>query len=399
LPVKITDIRYERLEGAYELAAGHAQARQVGALDIYPEYRNRGSRHPGPLTEAETVPISEVYVFVDTDEGITGLFGPVYVDQAFQIDAHFRPHLIGQDPLASERLWDILSRQDRHARKGYMMMAISAIDMCLWDIRGKALGLPVYRLLGGPTRDAVQAYGSALGYAIEPEQVYEQALALKQEGYVAQKWFFPYGPGDGRAGMERNLLMVRTAREAVGAEVDLMFDAWLGWDVSYAIEMGRAMAPYNPRWLEEPVAPDRIGAYAEIRRQAGIPIAGGEHEYTRWGFKVLLDSEGVDVVQADPDWTGGISEMVKICALVSAYDKPVIPHGHSVLPALHIIAAQSPETCPLLEYLIRFNPQKQWFHRFKYMPEGGLMRLPDQPGLGIVLDEERILARTALHWR
>ena len=133
---------------------------------------------------------------------------------------------------------------------------------------------------------------------------------------------------------------------------DLMFDAWLGWDVPYAIEMGRRMAPYDPRWLEEPVPPDRIGAYAEIRRATGIPIASGEHEYTRWGFKVLLDAEGVDVVQADPDWTGGITEMVKICALASAYDKPVIPHGHSVLPALHLIAAQSPAVCPLLEFLL-----------------------------------------------
>ncbi len=397
--MKITDIRYERLEGEYALSAGQAAARQVGALDIYPEYRSRGTRHPQSEDRDDIVPISEVYVFVDTDEGITGLFGPIYVDQAFQIEMHLRQHLIGRDPLASERLWDVLSRQDRHARKGYMMMAISAIDMCLWDIRGKALGLPVYRLLGGPTRDAVPAYASALGFAIEPDKVYEQAVAFKREGYVAQKWFFPHGPGDGRAGMERNLLIVRTAREAVGNDVDLMFDAWLGWDVNYAVEMGRAMAQYQPRWLEEPVAPDRIGAYAEIRRRAGIPIAGGEHEYTRWGFKVLLDSEAVDVVQADPDWTGGISEMVKICALASAFDKPVIPHGHSVLPALHLIAAQSPETCPWLEYLIKFNPQKQWFHRTKFMPEGGMMRLPDQPGLGIELDEERIQARTTLNWR
>ncbi len=397
--MKITDIRYERLEGVYELSAGHAVARQVGALDIYPEYRQRGSRHPQPTAGSDSVPIREAYVFIDTDEGITGLFGPIYEDQTFQIERHLRPHLIGQDPLAGERLWDILSRQDRHARKGYMMMAISAVDMCLWDIRGKALGLPVYRLLGGPTREVVPAYASALGFAIEPEKVYEQALAFKQEGYTAQKWFFPHGPGDGRAGMERNLMIVRTAREAVGDDVDLMFDAWLGWDVNYAVAMGRAMAPYQPRWLEEPVPPDRIGAYAEIRRLAGIPIAGGEHEYTRWGFKVLLESDGVDVVQADPDWTGGISEMVKICALCSAYDKPVFPHGHSVLPALHLIAAQSPETCPMLEYLIMFNPQKQWFHKVKYMPEGGIVRLPEEPGLGIVLDEERIQARTELRWR
>jgi L-alanine-DL-glutamate epimerase-like enolase superfamily enzyme len=397
--VRITDIRYERLHGTYDTAAGHSVARQVGALDIYAEYRNRKTPEGEVYGDAGTRPISEVYVFVDTDEGITGLFGPIYVDQAFQIDTHFRQHLIGQDPLASERLWDILSRQDRHARRGYMLMAISALDMCLWDIRGKALGLPVYRLLGGPTRDAVPTYVSTLGFSTDPERVYAQARAFLDEGYTAQKWFFPYGPGDGRPGMEQNMAMVRAAREAVGDASALMFDAWLGWDVPYAIEMGRRMAPYNPAWLEEPVPPDRIGAYAEIRRATGIPIAGGEHEYTRWGFKVLLDAEGVDVVQADPDWTGGITEMVKICGLVSAYDKPVIPHGHSTLPALHLIAAQSPATCPLLEFLIVHNPSKQWFHTDQYFPEQGLMRLPTTPGLGIILDEEHIESRTPLSWR
>jgi len=205
------------------------------------------------------------------------------------------------------------------------MMAISAVDTALWDIRGKAAGLPVYRLLGGPTRDAIPAYASCLGMPIDPERLASRAQALKAEGFVAQKWFFRYGPGDGRAGLLKNVEMVRLLREAVGDEVDLMFDAWLGWDVPYTVEMCRRIEPYGPRWLEEPVAPDRLTAYAEIRRQTSVPIASGEHEYTRWGFKALLDAEGVDVVQADPDWTGGISELTKIMALCSAYDKPVIP--------------------------------------------------------------------------
>jgi L-rhamnonate dehydratase len=162
--------------------------------------------------------------------------------------------------------------------------------------------------------------------------------------------------------------------------------------------MGRRMAPYHPRWLEEPVQPDRIESYAEIRRATGIPIAGGEHEYTRWGFKVLLDAEGVDVVQADPDWAGGLTEMPKICALASAYDRQVIPHGHSVLPALHLVASQSPAVCPLLEYLVLHNAAKQWFHKEQFVPEQGVVRLPQRPGLGIELDEARILAQRELHW-
>ncbi len=397
--MKITEVRLIKVEGLYDDGGEHSVERQVGALDLYPEYRDRA--HRGALPDAwpeQPVPISEIYVEIATDEGITGTFGPIIAEQAFLIAGYLRPHLIGKDPLATERIWDVLSRQDRHARKGHLMMSISAVDLALWDIRGKAAGLPVYRLLGGPTRDAVPAYASCLGYSLEPEAVYERATALKAEGYTAQKWFFRYGPGDGRAALERNMVLVRTLREAVGDDVDLMFDAWLGWDVPFAVEMGLRMAEYAPRWLEEPVPPDRIGAYAEIRRQTGVPIAGGEHEYTRWGFKVLLDAEAVDVIQADPDWTGGLSEMVKICALASAYDRQVVPHGHSVLPALHLIAAQSPEVCPLLEFLILHNARKQWFHVDKFFPEGGLMRLPKQPGLGITLDPARVLKRQELSW-
>ena len=397
--MKIADIRLERVEGSYDNTLGHSVERQVGALDLYPEYGCRTVEAPTPEEASAMVPIAAVYLHVDTDEGITGTFGPIELDQAFQIDTRLRPNLIGRDPLAVERLWDVMARHDRHGRRGYMMMAISAVDIALWDIRGKAAGMPVYRLLGGPTREAVPAYASCLGFSLELERVHERAQALLAEGYSAQKWFFRYGPGQGRPALAQNMALVRILREAVGEASDLMFDAWLGWDVAFAIEMGQRMAPYRPRWLEEPVAPDRVASYAEIRRQTGIPIAGGEHEYTRWGFKVLLDAQALDVVQADPDWAGGLTEMTKICALASAYDKPVVPHGHSVVPALHLVASQSPAVCPLLEYLITYGPRKQWFHRQRYLPERGLVRLPQEPGLGIELDPERIEATHPLSWR
>jgi L-alanine-DL-glutamate epimerase-like enolase superfamily enzyme len=270
------------------------------------------------------------------------------------------------------------------------------VDIALWDIRGKAAGMPIYRLLGGPTRDAVPAYASMLGHSLELDRVRERATQFAQMGFTAQKWFFRYGPGDGRAAITHNMALARTLRETLGDEIDLMFDAWLGWDVPFSIEMGKRLAPLYPRWLEEPVQPDRIRSYAEIRAATGIPIAGGEHVYTRWGFLEMIQAEAMDVLQADPDWTGGISEMVKICALASAYDKQVIPHGHSVLPALHVIASQSPAVCPLLEYLWLGNQSKQWFHTEMYQPENGVVRLPAQPGLGIELDERKIDAKEAL---
>jgi L-rhamnonate dehydratase len=396
--MEITDVRLIKVHGHIDRALRATEERQVGALDLFPEYRQRtvSPRSGADLEGAE--PIDAIYVQIDTDEEITGTFGPLFEDQAYQINRRLRPYLLGQDPIAVEHLWDVMARHDRHARKGYLMMAISAVDIALWDIRGKAAGMPVYRLLGGPTREAVPAYVSTLGYSLKPEKVRERAQHFAAQGYKAQKWFFRYGPGDGREAIARNMELVRTLRETLGDGSDLMFDAWLGWDVPFAIEMAQRMAPYRPRWLEEPVQPDRIEAYARIRREGGIPIAGGEHEYTRWGFKVLLDAQGVDVVQADPDWTGGITELVKICALASAYDKPVIPHGHSVVPALHVIASQSPAVCPLLEYLVLHNQAKQWFHKETFMPENGVVRLPTEPGLSIELDPERVERQETLHW-
>ncbi len=365
--MKITAIRLSRLNGEMPRRLYAVEERQVGALDVLHDYRDRTVTPPTGAELDAMVPVSEVYLEIDTDEGITGIFGPIFEDQAFQIDTRLRPHLIGRDPLASEYLWDVMDRHDRHARRGTLMMAISAVDIALWDIRGKAAGLPIYRLLGGPPRQAVPAYVSTLGYSLEPEAVVRRALQFRDEGFKAQKWFFRYGPAHGPEGMERNIALVRLLRETLGDDTDLMFDAWLGWDLPYATEMGKRMAPYHPRWLEEPVQPDRIASYAELRRATGIPIAGGEHEYTRWGFKVLLDAEGVDVVQADPDWTGGISELAKICVLASAYDRrgtprPLDPAG------LHVIASQSPAVCPMLEFLMVHNPPKQWFHTYQVRP-------------------------------
>jgi L-alanine-DL-glutamate epimerase-like enolase superfamily enzyme len=396
--MRIRDIRLIQVRGEYDVSLGVGKERQVGALDMLAEYRARQVEPPTPEQLQEPQPIEGIYVHVDTTEGITGLFGPIMDAQAYLIATALKPYLLDKDPLAVEYLWDVMARHDRHGRTGYMMMAISAVDLALWDIRGKAVGWPVYRLLGGPTRERIPAYASMLGHSLAPSKVSERARAYVKKGYRAQKWFFRYGPGHGREAIAENMSLVRTLREAVGEDVDLMFDAWLGWDVPFAIEMGRRMTPFHPRWLEEPVQPDRIASYAQIRRETDIPIAGGEHVYTRWGFKTMLDAEALDVLQADPDWTGGITEMIKICALASAYDKQVIPHGHSVVPALHVIAAQSPAVCPLLEYLVLHNQKKQWFHRIKYVPEDGHIPLPEQPGLGIELDEERVLSRQELTW-
>ncbi len=385
----ISAVRCFQVSGRVELPA--VAERQVGMLDIYPEFAARP-----PQARAADGRLTATYVRIDTVDGPSGLFGPIFAETAPLILAKLAPYLLGQDPLAGERHWDVLYRQDRHARKGYLMMAISAVDCALWDLRGKLLGLPVYRLLGGPTRERVPCYASMLGHSHEPGAVRDAARQAVAAGFTAQKWFFRYGPGDGLEGMECNIALVRTVRDAVGPHIEIMFDCWMGWDATYAIRLLERIAEYRPRWLEEPVPPDRIGDLAAIRRASRVPIATGEHEYTRWGFLQLLQAEAVDVLQADPDWCGGISELVRICTLASAFGRHVVPHGHSVPAAVHVIAAQPPAVCPMAEFLLLNQPVVQHFHATYVAPEDGAIALPSEPGLGIAIDEAKIERRTEL---
>jgi L-alanine-DL-glutamate epimerase-like enolase superfamily enzyme len=161
--------------------------------------------------------------------------------------------------------------------------------------------------------------------------------------------------------------------------------------------MALALEAVNPTWLEEPIPPERVGELRKLRQLTRLPIATGEHVFTRWQVKELLTAEAVDVLQTDPDWTGGISELVKICALASAFEVPMIAHGHSLLAALHLAGAQSPATVPRVEYLVRYQEIKQFFHQPIYRPEQGSISLPTLPGLGIVLDEAKIEGRQRLN--
>ena len=388
--MKIDRVRTFRVEGPAESLVGLAEERQIGHLDIYPEYAARLAGGNPPTDERGRPRKAEHFVEVYSSDGAVGIFGPIYGPAAAIIQRHLTSHVVGRDPRAYEKIWDVLYRADRHSRKGYLMMAISALDNALWDLRGKLAGQPVYRLLGGPTRERVPAYASMLGHSLERERVIERARQMVERGYRAQKWFFRYGPIHGLEGMRKNVDLVRTVREAVGPDVEIMFDAWMGWDEPYAIRMMERIAEYDVRWVEEPVPADRINDFTAIRKATRVPLATGEHEYTRWGFLQLLQAEAVDVIQADPDWAGGLTEMTKICALASAYGKPVVPHGHSVLPAIHLIAAQSPTVCPMAEFLVKYQPGAQFFERHYTEPEGGSFALPTAPGLGIELDEAKI---------
>jgi L-rhamnonate dehydratase len=391
--VKIADVRCFKVKGP--AAPSLIEERQIGMLDIYPEYASRTVTRRSPDAQRGTT-AEAIFVEVVSDEGHVGLFGPIFPETAYLILLRLRSTLIGQDPLATERLWDVMYRQDRHAREGNQMMAISAVDNALWDLRGKHFGLPVYRLLGGPTREIVDCYASMLGHSLELDRVAERAQWAVEQGFKAQKWFFKYGPIHGLDGMAKNVELVRTVREAVGPNIEIMFDSWMGWDRTYAIRLAERIEQYQPRWIEESVPADRTDDFASIRQSTRVPIATGEHEYTRWGFQKLLQADAVDVIQADPDWCGGITELVKICTLASAYGRVVIPHGHSVHASVHVIAAQSPYVCPMAETLLLALPSKQQFYQQAMMPERGQIALPTAPGLGYALDDAKIEARTPI---
>jgi L-alanine-DL-glutamate epimerase-like enolase superfamily enzyme len=342
------------------------------------------------LEEGPPYPITALFLYIDTDEGISGIYGPVSEDEARIIHHRLARVVIGEDPHAVERIWDKMYRANIAGNQGAVMTAISKVDLALWDLKGRIWDAPVYELLGGPSRSQIQAYASMLGFSVEPELVQERSEAVAEDGYTGIKWFFRHGPGAGQEGVEQNLALVEAAREGAGPDVGLMFDCWKSWDVPYTQRMAKLAAGYRPRWFEEPVPPVMIPQYAELRRTIDtVAISGGEHAYTRWGMKALLDAKAVDILQPDPTWAGGLTEMTKICGLASAYGIPVIPH-HGGLAASHLIASQTTTTCPLQEWLFQAGRRDNVFLQQKIEPEEGYFALPEGPGLGIALDEDAV---------
>lgn len=392
--LKISAVEVLRLQGHRETESGINAQYQVNPLHVYDEYRPPVYRDRQPVHR--TVEMAQIYLRIRTDAGLDGLYGPIDREAAFVVHEQLRPFLLGKDPLAGEALWDQMYRSNRHSRDGLFLMAISAVDNTLWDLRGRYFETPVYRLLGGATRESVEVYGSCLGYSLEPDKVRERCLALKAEGYRAQKWFMGYGPGSGPEGLQKNVELVKLLRETLGNSTDLMFDAYSGWDFNYALAWAKQVEQYRPRWIEEAAHPEKIETFATLRRSTSVPVASGEHFYGRWEVERYLQAGAVSVVQADPEWCGGISELIKICGVASLHDVQVIPHGHSLHAALHLIASQSPMTCPLAEYLILKMASYYHFEKNPPAPVRARFALPQGPGFGIELDAAKVERQSIL---
>lgn len=334
-------------------------------------------------------------VEIFTDTGLVGIGNAALSPQITKqvIDLYLKPLLIGQDPWEIEFLWQLMYRKTMaFGRKGIGMAAISAVDIALWDLLGKSAKQPVYRLLGGRTKPKIPVYASRL-YSMPLDQLASEAKRYKSEGYKAMKLRFGWGPVDGAAGMRRNVELVRTVREAVGDEIDVMADAYMGWTLDYAKRMLPLLEPFHLRWLEEAVIPDDIHGYAELKSYGRVPIAGGEHEFTLHGFHELLQARSVDYIQFDTNRVGGISQARKIAALAEAHSVPVIPHAGQ-MHNYHIVMASF--NSPMAEYFpivdVEVGNELFWYI-FQGEPKAkdGFVDLDaNVPGLGLTINEEAL---------
>ena len=362
-----------------DFAARQDELRLVTLMAIHPQYRH-------PLSSwfpADAMCVVEI----QTDEGLVGTgWCEDYARAASVIiENHLTRLLVGADPLERSRLWDQLFRSTMpYGRKGPALYAISAVDIALWDLAGKHFGQPVFELLGGRARDVIPVYASHLHFTNEDEFVAE-ATEYVRRGFKAMKMRFLHGPADGPAGLCRNVELVRMLRAAVGDGIDIMADAYMGWDLEYALRMCRALEPFDMKWVEEPLLPDQIREYAALRRKSPVPIAAGEHETTRYGFAQIIEAGALDIIQFDIGRVGGFSEARKVCALAQAAGLPVYTHAYG-MPTLHL--ATSDTTVGMVEYF----PVPVWDDVTEAphfdgvaIPEGGQVSIGDAPGLGATL--------------
>jgi L-alanine-DL-glutamate epimerase-like enolase superfamily enzyme len=386
--MRIAEIRARVFEwkGATVPPQGNFCANAMDAV-----YDNRANAHASGQDTMSTFRFHAwTVVEIETDTGIVGLGNVALAPRIAKaiIDEYLAPLLIGQDPWNYEYLNQRMYRST-HAwgRKGVGMAAISAVDIALWDILGKSVNQPVFRLLGGRTKEKIPCYYSKL-YHQPLDAMQREAKTFIDQGFKAFKMRFGYGPAHGQQGVVENLKAVAAVREVIGDDNDLMLECYMGWNLEYATRMLPKLERFSPRWLEEPVIADDIDGYAELSRRTRIPISGGEHEFSLYGFKQLLDRKAVSVVQYDTNRVGGITMAHKINALCEAYSVPVIPHAGQ-MHNYHL--TMSSLNCPISEYFPMHDVEvgnELFYYIFEGEPvaERGFLQLDDAtPGLGLRL--------------
>jgi D-arabinonate dehydratase len=323
-------------------------------------------------------------VKIETDQGITGIgLGGVGMVERATIE-RLKPLLIGEDPIDVERLWHKMWVPKLVGRRGLTTRAISAIDIGLWDLRAKVAGLPLYKLLGG-YRDRVPAY-IAGGYYQEGkglEQLAEEMVEYVSWGARAVKMKI------GALSIREDVERVRTVREAIGPDVKLLIDANCAYRYYEAVQLARQVQEYDPFWFEEPVAPDDYEGFRKLAEKTTIPLATGENEYTRYGFRDLIAQRAVPILNADAKILGGVTEFMKVAALAQAYDLDIAPHGAQEIH-VHLVAAIVNGL--ILEfYPVRFDPMRAEIYPHPLeLNDDGTVSPPDVPGVGVDVNDEAL---------
>jgi L-rhamnonate dehydratase len=355
-------------------------------MSRYPEYRQ--SRRSFGINVLGTLVVE-----IEAADGTTGFAVTTGGEPAaFIVEKHLARFLEGRDPAQVEKIWDQMYFSTQfYGRKGLVVNAISGVDLALWDLLGKLRGEPVYQLLGGAVRDELVFYATGARPDI-----------AKELGFIGGKMPLHHGPAEGEEGLERNIAMIADMRANVGPDFWLMLDCWMSLDLNYSIRLAQRARDYGLKWIEEALSPDDYWGYAELKRNAppGMLVTTGEHEATRWGFRMLLEMGCCDIIQPDVGWCGGMTELLKIAALADSRGVLVIPHGSSVYSYHFVITRHN---SPFAEFLMMapaadrvvpmFHPQLIG----EPVPVNGRLKLADTPGFGVELNRNIALHRPYDH--
>ena len=343
----------------------------------YPEHR--ASRQSFGLNVLGTLVVE-----IEADNGVVGFAVSTGGEPAaWIVERHLSRFLLGANAEDIELIWDQMFLSTLfYGRKGLVLNAISCVDLALWDLLGQLRGEPVYHLLGGAVRDELVFYATGARPDI-----------AQQFGFIGGKLPLHHGPSEGDEGMQKNIALLAEMRSRTGNDFWLMYDCWMSLDLDYALRLAQAASAFNLKWIEEALLPDDYWGYAELHKKipSGMLVTTGEHEATRWGFRMLLEMECADILQPDVGWCGGITELVKISAMADAKGVMVVPHGSSVysyhfsitrhnspFSEFLMMAPQADVIVPMFSPLLLDEP----------VPTNGRMKLPDRPGFGVRLNPE-----------
>ena len=343
----------------------------------YPEYR--ASRQSFGLNVLGTLVVE-----IEADNGVVGFAVSTGGEPAaWIVERHLSRFLLGANTEDIELIWDQMFLSTLfYGRKGVVLNAISCVDLALWDLLGQLRGEPVYHLLGGAVRDELVFYATGARPDI-----------AQQFGFIGGKLPLHHGPSEGDEGMQKNIALLAEMRSRTGNDFWLMYDCWMSLDLDYALRLAQAASAFNLKWIEEALLPDDYWGYAELHKKipSGMLVTTGEHEATRWGFRMLLEMECADILQPDVGWCGGITELVKISAMADAKGVMVVPHGSSVysyhfsitrhnspFSEFLMMAPQADVIVPMFSPLLLDEP----------VPTNGRMKLADRPGFGVRLNPE-----------